>query len=445
MTFVESTKENFNQISDFILQNLQSGEEANINLHAEESTFIRFNNNKVRQNTFVEQKSLSLTLQKNSKTAQFSFSITGMTSEDKQRASHWLNEARKESDLLPVDAFQVPIQNNGTSDNTIKGSLLPHEEVFRALTSPAQGSDMAGLYCSGPLISANRNSKGQNHWFATETFFMDYSLYMGERAVKGVYAGTEWNQEAYTNKLANSKMQLSLMNRPKMTLSPGKYKVYLAPAAVAELASMFSWDFLSYNAYKKGNSALLKLANNEKSFSPLFSVRENFNLGLTPRFNSIGELAPESLELITAGRLKTFLISSRSAKEYNLAGNSAESSEYPRAAEINAGSLKESEILKELETGLYLSNLHYLNWSDRMTARITGMTRYACFWVENGEVIAPIADMRFDESLYDCLGTNLLAVTDFQEVDPQVQTYESRSFGGKKVPGMLMKDFKFTL
>ena len=31
-------------------------------------------------------------------------------------------------------------------------------------------------------------------------------------------------------------------------------------------------------------------------------------------------------------------------------------------------------------------NLHYLNWSDNIGGRITGMTRYACFWVENGEI-----------------------------------------------------------
>src|SRR5207253_10288838 len=96
-------------------------------------------------------------------------------------------------------------------------------------------------------------------------------------------------------------------------------------------------------------------------------------------------------------------------------------------------------------TGLYLSTLQYMNNSNRPTAHITGMIRYACFCVENDEIVAPIADLRFDESLFECFGENLLAVTDFQEVDPAVGTYDSRAFGGKKIPGMLIKDFKFTL
>ncbi|WII73553.1 metallopeptidase TldD-related protein [Bdellovibrio sp. 22V] len=445
MSFSENTKKNFNLVADHLLANLQGDEAANVNLHAEESLFVRFNGNKVRQNTHVEQRSLSLLLQKKGKTANLSFSITGQADEDRKRADFWLKQARQECDYLPEDPYQVPLQNNGTSDTTVKGALLPDEKVITSITTPAEGADLAGLYCAGPLISANKNSKGQSHWFANENFFVDYSLYMGQKAVKSIYAGTEWNQKHFEANLAQSKNQLRLMERPKVTLKPGAYRTYLAPGAVAEMASMFSWGALSFNAYKQGGSALQKLADKEKSFSKLFSMRENYKTGLTHRFNSLGELAPETMELITQGELKNFMVSTRSAKEYGVAGNASDAYESPRAMEILAGSLKQEDILKELGTGLYLSNLHYLNWSDRLNARITGMTRYACFWVENGEIVAPIADLRFDESLYDCLGGNLVAVTDFQEIDPMVSTYESRAFGGKKIPGMLIKDFKFTL
>ena len=53
--------------------------------------------------------------------------------------------------------------------------------------------------------------------------------------------------------------------------------------------------------------------------------------------------------------------------------------------------------MKKIDTGLYLGNLHYLNWSDNIGGRITGMTRYACFWVEDGEIVAPIENMRFEK------------------------------------------------
>ncbi|MEK2687455.1 TldD/PmbA family protein [Bdellovibrio sp. GT3] len=445
MNFIESTQKTFNSIADTVFAKLQSGEEANLNLNAEDSVFIRINNNKVRQNTHVEQRTISMQFQKNTRTSKITFDITGESASDTARALEILEMARTECGLLPEDPKQVPMRNNGTSSNYIKGSLLTHEEMFEKLISPAAGSDLAGLYCAGPRVSANRNSAGQNHFFATDSFFIDYSLYMGEKAVKGIYAGTTWNQDEYAANLAQNKNQLKLMDRPKKVLPPGPYKVYLAPGAVAEMASMFSWGAMSYSAYKQGSSPLQKLADNEKSLSPLFSMRENFSTGLTPPFNSLGEVSAEKVDLINQGQLKTFLISSGTAKEYGVDGNLAGPSEGPRALEIMPGTLAKENILKELGTGVYLSNLHYLNWSDRPTARITGMTRYACFWVENGEIVAPIADMRWDESLYEALGENLLAVTNFQDIDPTIDTYNSRAWGGKKLPGLLIKDFKFTL
>jgi predicted Zn-dependent protease len=112
---------------------------------------------------------------------------------------------------------------------------------------------------------------------------------------------------------------------------------------------------------------------------------------------------------------------------------------------VESGNLAASEIFKALDTGLFLSNLHYLNWSDRPTARITGMTRYACFWVANGEIVAPIENLRFDESLYRCLGEKLVDLTDSQEFLPEVGTYERRSLGGTWTPGLLVDDFTYTL
>ncbi len=43
-----------------------------------------------------------------------------------------------------------------------------------------------------------------------------------------------------------------------------------------------------------------------------------------------------------------------------------------------------------------------------MLGEITGMTRYACFWVEKGEIVAPIENLRFDDYLYRFLGEGLI-------------------------------------
>ena len=72
-----------------------------------------------------------------------------------------------------------------------------------------------------------------------------------------------------------------------------------------------------------------------------------------------------------------------------------------------------------------VSNLWYLNHSDRNAARVTGMTR-ATFWVENGEVVAPLSVMRFDESSTSCSG-QAEAITREVSMIPSTSTYGCRS------------------
>ena len=109
------------------------------------------------------------------------------------------------------------------------------------------------------------------------------------------------------------------------------------------------------------------------------------------------------------------------------------------------GNLNQGEVLKALEKGLYLSNIHYLNWSDNSGGRITGLTRYACFWVENGKIVSPIENMRFDDSIYNFFGDQLVGISDTIEYIPEVGTYDGRQPGGIMPPGIIIDNFNLTL
>lgn len=438
-------REVFNQVAEALFNELHQDEALTVYFRGEDTDYLRWNQSKVRQNTSVSQKEISLVFDKAGRRLSKSFSSQVSREWDLIEALRLLREAREEAPLLPQDPFLVPLVNNGTSDSHFPGQLLKDKDLVEAIARPAGDHDLAGLYAGGLIEIGNRNSQGQNHWFGNESFFMDYSLYNGERAAKACYAGFQWKQQDFEASLQHSATQLAMMNRPRKKLTPGQYRVYLAPAAVAELTTMFDWGALSARSYKNGTSALKKMKDGERHFSSKFNLNENFHLGLAPRFNELGELAPEKMCLIKDGQLEQLLVNSRSAKEYGWPGNHADDRETPRAMEITPGTLKRSEILQHLGTGLYLSNLHYLNWSDLQNARITGMTRYACMWVEKGEVVAPIEDMRFDVSLFDILNEGLMEITDFQEVDPNIGTYSQRSLGGKNLPGMLINNFSFTL
>ena len=120
----------------------------------------------------------------------------------------------------------------------------------------------------------------------------------------------------------------------------------------------------SQSKLQRGSSPLLPYKNEGKAFSEKFTLKEDFTLGLHPRFNSEGEVAEEHLELFKNGKLQNLLTSTATAKEFELESNFASGSEGLRSPLIETGELAKQDILKKLGTGLYISNLHYLNWSD---------------------------------------------------------------------------------
>ncbi|MBY0413586.1 MAG: Zn-dependent protease, partial [Bdellovibrionales bacterium] len=286
----------------------------------------------------------------------------------------------------------------------------------------------------------------QFHWFKSRSFYLDYSLYNDkQKAVKALYAGSKWSGEELRRNVTDAAHKLSLMNRDSVKVPRGEYRVYLAPSAVNELLGTLSWGGVSMSAHQQGNGSLKDLWQNKKQMSPKFTLSEDFSLGLSPRFNDAGEVSAEQMNLIEKGQFKNFLISTRTANEYKLTSNFAVDWEVIRSPKVDTGDLERTDIYKAIGTGLYVSDLHYLNWSDRETARITGMTRYACFWVENGEIVGPIEDLRFDESYYSIFGDALEAVTNFSEVTPATGSYFQRDVGGSLAPGLLLSKFKFTL
>jgi predicted Zn-dependent protease len=442
---IDQLQQGFQRLADALLNQLKADEQIKLTLQGEQSQFVRFNKARVRQTGCIGDAELSITLMQNQRHAYQSLPFSGDWQTDWPLAQAALAELRQEVPHLPEDPYLVLPQGNATSCDVHKGDLLLTTAVADQILPEVAGLDFTGIYASGAVVRAYADAQ-QRHWFATDSFALDYSLFTADgQAVKGTFAGNQWDQAAYIAKLADSKRQLQRLAQPPKVIPRGQYRTYLAPGAMAELLSMFSWGGISESALQRGDSAFGLLQRGEKLLSPAFSLSENFQRGLVPRFNEWGEVAPLNLPLIVEGQLKNTLISSRTAKEYGKVANGATGGEYLRSPEVAPGTLAPEQILAELDTGLYLSNLHYLNWSDRPTGRITGMTRYACFWVEQGELVAPIENLRFDESLYRCLGDQLLNLTRTQEFVPEVGTYGNRNLGGIWVPGGLVEGFTYTL
>lgn len=424
---------------------LQPGEQFTLGFSAEQSQFVRFNHAKVRQAGEVSQASAQLRLIRDGRQAEQQVTLSGDAQLDLQRLSAALEQLRQTLPLLAVDPY-LRLDDNAWHNLSQQDQPLPElDQVLALLDREAGDLDLVGIYAAGPICRGFASSFGAFGWHQANSFNFDWSLFHSNgQAVKANYAGQQWSADDFTARLRQAREQLGFLGRPAVTLKPGSYRAYLAPAAMDEIAGMLCWGGFSAQALATGNSALQRLYNGDAQLHPLVSFSEQVSGSLSPAFSDEGSPRLD-VPLIQQGKALQRLVSARSAVEFELLANGADSYESPCALSLAPGSLPSEQVLERLGTGLYISNLWYLNYSDLPAARMTGLTRFATFWVENGEIQGPVSTMRFDDSLYSLLGSQLEDLTQEREMILSTSTYGQRSTGSSHLPGALVKGLTLTL
>ncbi|MCX9149040.1 MULTISPECIES: TldD/PmbA family protein [Pseudomonas] len=435
----------FKALVEWLKQAVTDKEQFHLGYAAEASEFVRFNHAKVRQAGQVQQASLNLKLINNGRHADLGITLAGEPQLDRQRLAEGLQQLRETLPLLPPDPYLLLNHNAWQSSNEQARPLPQLAQVLEDISQAAAGVDLVGIYAAGPISRGFASSDGAFGWHQANSFNFDFSLFHANgEAVKASYAGHTWDSAEFTARLQQAREQLVFLDRPLHPLPPGEYRAYLAPAALEEIIGIITWGGFSAQAIASKGSSLQRLYAGEQHLSPLVTVNEQISGSLSQAFSTEGY--PRSdVTLINAGKADGRLVNSRSAAEYGLSANGASSDEAPSALQMAAGSLAQADILKQLGTGLYISNLWYLNYSDLPAARLTGMTRFATFWVEDGKIKAPISTMRFDDSVYSLLGSQLEALTAERELLLSASTYGQRNTSSNLLPGALIKRLTLTL
>ena len=411
---------------------------------AERSDFVRFNHGRIRQAGNVTQRYLRLRLIGRGRQASLTLTLTG-NGGDLALAVSTLAELRTILDDLPEDPYLVYATDVQSSETKRSGTLPSPGDCVEQIVAAGHGLDLVGIYAAGTIYRGFANSLGQRNWHEVENFNFEWSLYhQTDKAVKTGYAGFEWQAEILREKMHAAASQLELLQRPARTIAPGEYRAFLAPRALDEIVGMLAWGGLSAKARKTKQSPLIKMEQGA-TLSPHVTLREHTAVGTAAAFQSDGFTKPESIILIDKGKLADPLIAPRTAKEYGLISNGANGGESPESIEMSSGTLAKAAIHAALDTGLLINNLWYLNYSDRPACRMTGMTRFATFWVEDGKIVAPVNVMRFDDTLYRILGDKLESLTQEQEFMLDSSSYGERSTHSSRLPGALLAGLKFTL
>jgi len=414
--------------------------------HSESTDFARFNGAKVRQAGTVDQTTIDLDLIEGKKHTEASLQLSGDVAQDDARIAGVLERLREQRAVVPEDPYLVINTSPESSDHVGENELPERDAALASIAAGAGDRDLVGIYTSGTIASAFANSLGQRNWFETSTFDFDWTFYLrADKAVKNSYAGFGWDDAAFGRKLADSSAKLEALAREPIDLKPGEYPTYLTPAALQEVVDLLTWSAFGAQAQQTSQSALLRLMTGQGELHPSVRMTEDTANGVAPNFQEQGFIRPPQVTLVEGGKVGDALVSPRSAVEFDLTTNGADEDESPRSFTIAGGDLAPDDVLAELGTGLYVGNLWYTNFSDRPACRVTGMTRFATFWVEGGEIVAPVNVLRFDDTVYNMLGSKLRGLTAEPEFIFDNSTYEHRSTDSYRLPGALLESMRFTL
>ncbi len=436
----------FYQIADYVQTLVHAGEVALSNLSAEESNFVRFNKCAVRQAGSIKQIGLTVSLIANKRRAESRLTLSGMVESDEALLRVALETLRRDLAELPEDPYLLFNETPQSSENIGQSALPADADMLEQILSAGHGKDLVGVFASGAMYKGFANTLGQRNWHRVDNFNLEWCLYhTADKAVKSSYAGTHWDQATLKAKMSEASTKLSILQRAPKILAPGQYRAYLSPTAVNEIVGLMAWGGFGEKSQRNKQSPLMKLQDGSASLHSSIHLNENTKDGVAPSFQSDGFIKTPQVPLIRAGKHVGALISPRSAREFGIATNGANGGESPESLDLAAGTLANADVHKSLGTGIMIGNLWYLNYSDRTSCRMTGMTRFATFWVENGEIVAPLNVMRFDDSAYRVLGENLLGLTQERDWILDSSSYSERSTGSARLPGALVKDFSLTL
>jgi predicted Zn-dependent protease len=234
----------------------------------------------------------------------------------------------------------------------------------------------------------------------------------------------------------------ALKSRKPRALEPGNYTVILEPRPAARYLSLMLGS-LNARPAEEGRSFMSGKERGstrvgEKVFGDNFTLRSEIGNPIL-RQTPVGQdgLVAQPMTWVEKGVVKNLYYdrywASRQKKEPT--GTTAQMS-----LVMEGGTTSVEEMIKTTKRGLLVSFFWYIRAVDQQTLLNTGMTRDGLFLVENGEIVAPVQNFRWNES-------PAVSFNNISALGPAIPMHTGESYdnpGTALVPAMKLEDFTMT-
>jgi PmbA protein len=285
---------------------------------------------------------------------------------------------------------------------------LDHSEILEEMGNKISESphlDTAGIIRNRSEKLAILTSEGEEGFFKRSLAEFNCRVIGKEKGSgQGIAVSTslqkfKWNKEF--------EMACTLAERAEnpRKIEPGRYRVILGPAVVANLIGEIGNAASAYMV-DAGMSFFVD-ADGKQVSSKKFSL---WDWGSVPEgpasspFDMEGVPAQKT-PVIKNGRALSLLHNLTTAKKFGktTTGNAGWISPAPTNLIVESGNIPEEKIVEESENAIWINGNWYTRFQDYREATFSTVTRDALFRIENGEVKYPIKGLRISDSMLNLL------------------------------------------
>jgi predicted Zn-dependent protease len=295
----------------------------------------------------------------------------------------------------------------------------------------------AGFWEDTNGFSAMMNSKGLFAYNAST----DVNFSITVRTEDG--KGSGWATRGYndvskmdTGKVTKISTDKAVRSASAKAIEPGKYTVILEPAAVAVLLERI-FGGLDARQADEGRSFLSMPGGKTRLGEKLVDERVNIysdplNKEL-PTSTWTGDGRPqEKITWIEKGVVKNL-----SYSRYWAEKKGVKAIPDPDSAIMEGGTKTLEELIAGTKKGILVTRLYYIRDVDPQSLLLTGLTRDGTFYIENGKILYPVKNFRFNES-------PVIMLNNLEEIGITERTVSEESNNNYLLPPLKVRDFTFT-
>jgi predicted Zn-dependent protease len=304
----------------------------------------------------------------------------------------------------------------------------------------SSGQTAAGIYSTAENVEAVVNSRGAFQYY-TETLTTFSITALAEDSSGWAKATSPVYEDVQPVALAERAARKAKLSAKPREIDPGNYTVILEPAAVLDFVGQIFHDF-SATALADRRSFLTDRSG-EKLFGSNITIFDDVRFPLQSGAPFDGEgVARRTLTLVKHGCLVELPYSrSMAARERTEATGHGfpvpnEEGEAPVNIIIAGGTTTVHDMIASTRRGILVTRCWYVRETEPYDKFLTGMTRDGTFLIEDGEIVAGVRNLRFNDSVVRVL-------SNVEALSASVRTSGEETFD-MVVPAMKVNDFTFT-